>query len=428
MTSWRSRRAVPWPTAMPRITIVTAGHISTSPRVWREAQALSGAGHDVTVVGAWLTDLDAQMDLRLSQSGGFRLVVAADLRPRRGLGLTRTRFRAQRRLAARSAEFGLQSIDALAYAPRAILRAVRATRADLYVAHLLTGIWVAGALLEAGERVAVDMEDWHSEDLASDAHGQRSYMRRLEQTVLPEVCYCSTTSQALARELSRTYSISAPHVIYNGDPASLVAMPGPAPNGPLRILWFSQTLGSDRGLADAWRALGSLGQSVSWEMLLVCNSTSSTREAELTQLPAELRGRVRFESPVPPADLAVLAGSYDVGLALEQLINRNHDLTASNKIFRYLQSGAFVAATATAGQREVLGIRDGLGRLYNAGEADGLAEILATAARDVDRLRASREQRMHDATQFLAYETQSPRLVNAVEQALASRPRIGSAI
>ena len=39
---------------MARIAIVTSGHLSTSPRVVREADALAAAGHDVAVSGVWL--------------------------------------------------------------------------------------------------------------------------------------------------------------------------------------------------------------------------------------------------------------------------------------------------------------------------------------------------------------------------------------
>jgi hypothetical protein len=406
---------------MSRITIVTAGHVSTSPRVWREAQSLSAAGHEVTVVGLWLTDTEAQLDLALSRSGAWRLVVAADLRRDRGDRLRRTEARVRRRLAGYAARAGAPSIDAQAYSPGAVLRAARATQADLYIGHLLVGMWVARALLEEGQRVAIDIEDWHSEEPPERETTARAYARSIETSVLHRAVYCSTTSHAMAAGLAARYRLATPHVIYNSDPSELLPSIADAPAGPLRMIWFSQTLGSDRGLDDAWGALNVLGPRRDWELTVLCNSTPASRAEQLAHLAEPLRGRVRFVDPVDPRELPMLVSQHDVGLAVEPPNTRNRDLTASNKIFRYLQSGLFVAAAMTAGQSEVLRGRHALGRLYPPRDHAALAELLNEASDRLAELRATRHVRAAEATRSLAYETQAAVLRAAVQSALESR-------
>jgi glycosyltransferase involved in cell wall biosynthesis len=384
-----------------RITIVTNGHFADSPRVWREADALTDAGFDVIVVGAWVSDEQAALDLAMSQQRRWRFTVAADLRPSTRARWRRVAARARGRLAREaSRRLGVVDIHALAIAPGPVLRAARATRADLFIVHLETGLWVGRELLRDGHRVAVDLEDWHRENRADQPAAERAYLRELEA-------------------VSQAYGVPLPIAIYNSDPDALTPKSLDPPAGPLRLLWFSQTLGLDRGLDDALRALTLLADESDWTLSLLGRAAEPVRDVILGALPPGLRGRVCFLEPVTPTALAELTCRYDVGLALERKTPRSRDLTLTNKIFRYLQSGLFVAATDTQGQRELLELVPAHGRVYPAGDAASLARILGDAAANVAALRAERSRRAADAARLFAYEAQASKLVACVEAALA---------
>jgi hypothetical protein len=177
-------------------------------------------------------------------------------------------------------------------------------------------------------------------------------------------------------------------------------------------------LGTDRGLDDAFAALARIGTSLDWEFDLVCRSSPSARADALRLLPHALHPRVRFLDLVTPSELPALCARYDVGLALEQKVNRNRELTITNKVLRYPQSGAFLAATATDGQREVVERSPTLGRVYPPRQVEGLAEIIRDCALRLPELRATRTARADAANAIYAYEAQTPALIDVVRRSL----------
>jgi hypothetical protein len=63
-----------------KISIVTTSHISSNPRVWREADALSAAGHNLVDTGVWFDPVEAELDQQMLKSRSWQYIPAADLR------------------------------------------------------------------------------------------------------------------------------------------------------------------------------------------------------------------------------------------------------------------------------------------------------------------------------------------------------------
>jgi hypothetical protein len=88
-----------------------------------------------------------------------------------------------------------------------LLRRTRATPADLTIVHNEVAHCVGLRLLDAGRRVAADIEDWHSEDLLPQdrLHRPLALIRANERALLHRAAYTTTTSQALADGLHARY-------------------------------------------------------------------------------------------------------------------------------------------------------------------------------------------------------------------------------
>jgi glycosyltransferase involved in cell wall biosynthesis len=82
---------------------------------------------------------------------------------------------------------------------------------------------------------------------------------------------------------------------------------------------------------------------------------------------------------------------FDVGLALERSEPSNYALTTTNKIGSYLLAGLAIAATDTAGQREMLGDTPSAGFLYPSGKPELLAAGLQTWMKDRNALRVAQQ-------------------------------------
>jgi len=242
---------------MARGAIVTSGHFCTNPRVWREADALSARGHDVTVAGVSFDPVEAAQDRQMLAGRTWRHHVAADLV---GTAAGRQVTWAWRRLEARAGRtllgLGLETPWALGYAVPALLRAARRLQADLVQVHLEPTLWVGAQLLRDGARVGIDVEDWYSENDAAqrpDEAPRRRFLQRLERKVLAGAVHRSTTSDAMATALAERYGCGRPVTIYNASAARPLSQ---APSAPaLRLVWFSQTLGPGHGLEDLCAAL-----------------------------------------------------------------------------------------------------------------------------------------------------------------------------
>lgn len=402
---------------MARIAIVTSGHVSNNPRVRREADALADGGHEVTVIGVHYDAALAEADHGMAASRRWRLQPAACLHGEGAASwLRRLRWRARTRIASTLLRAGLDDPNALGYAPACLLSAARRLRADLTLLHLEPALWVARKLAAEGCRIGLDMEDWYSENdigITDDAP-RRAYLRRLEGAALRAAMHATTTSEAMAEALARTFAVPRPVAIYNADapPPSV-----PAPQDPsLQFLWMSQVMGPGRGLDELRRALPHVRGE--WELEIRAHAPEAMRAWFLEGLAPGLRARIRFEAPVPAEVLPAVVARHDVGLALDLPGCINKDLTAANKLLAYLQAGLRVVASDTVGQREVLARVPGAGRLCAAGDAGKLSEALEACIVERDGGRADRARIAGAADASFGPQVQAARLRASVDRAL----------
>jgi glycosyltransferase involved in cell wall biosynthesis len=263
----------------------------------------------------------------------------------------------------------------------------------------------------------VDFEDWYSEastETPLNLPAVRFY-RDLEQKILNGAVHVTTTTYAMANALQEAYSARNIAVIYNSTPV-IAERPSNRGDNTLRLVWFSQTLGKDRGLQDIFGALPLLEGK--WSLELRAKSSPSMRAWVESQVAPPLRSRVQIESTVPPEELSGVVARHDVGLALEQPCCRNRQLTATNKIFQYLQSGLQVAATDMPGQREVLKDIPLAGSCYPPGDFQTLAWILNGWIRELPRIEQRKNWIYREANARFSYQHQSETLLNSVDQAL----------
>jgi glycosyltransferase involved in cell wall biosynthesis len=263
-------------------------------------------------------------------------------------------------------------------------------RADLfYGGTSATLAAVADAAGRQGVPYALDLEDFHSaESEAPDADFTHALAARVEGAVFGRAAVITTSSAPIAWAYHARYGI-VPRVVSNtfplpSTPPDFVRQPG-----PLRLYWFSQTIGPGRGLEDAIAAAGRAG--VEAELHLRGRSCDGYLAA-LDELRAASAPRLAIvhHPPAPPDAMVDLARPYDVGLALEQMSVLNHQLALSNKALTYILAGIAVALTDTPGQR-VLGVELGPDRgLVPPGDIDALAALFARWAADPDALVAAK--------------------------------------
>lgn len=404
---------------------MTSGHLSTDPRLVKEADALSAADYDVRVIATEFSSWAKVFD------GDFR-DRGWKIESPRPFGPMAPRLQRFRQLArSRTAKL---LVKARIWHQRIVERAwhdatpdliAAATRvpADLYIAHYPAALPAAAAAARChSARYAFDAEDFHLGDPPEGPQYdlQRRMTRKIEGRYLPGCAFVTAASPGIAKAYAAAYAIPEPTVILNvfpranapeGPTPAGVATPGPS------LYWFSQTVGADRGLECAVRAIG---HSRFKPHLYLRGSVSPAYETHLRALAgaADAAGRIHFLPPAEPAQMERLAAQYDLGLAAETGNTSNHRIALANKIFSYLLAGVPVLLSDIPAHRDIAGSFGCAARLFRVDDSESLAHAIDFYLADPAMLAASRAQAYAlGQTRFNA-DVELTKLVQIVRDAL----------
>ena len=362
-----------------RVCIVTAGHLTTCPRMVKAADALHGAGYHVRVVSARYIPWANATDSVLRQLHTKWEWDPVDW----STSQTRYLWTGARHRAAETA-----SAPWVQHAPTALLARAKQRAYSELVARAIRGradvVYGGGGALAATARTATllrapfvfDLEDFHSAEEADSPAARRAsrVTAELERRLLPAAAALTTSSEAIADAYANAYGVR-PVVIHN-----TFEMPPRAPvlelrKGPLRLYWFSQTIGPDRGLEEVVAAAGIAR--IPLELHLRGNAqTGYVNALRATAQRSAPNLAIMVYPPASPDRMTSLCEKYDIGLSIETRAIPNRDMCLTNKSLTYMLAGLALVLTDTAGQRELLPDLDGGALMYPSGDAAALAEGL----------------------------------------------------
>lgn len=331
------------------ICIITQSHLCRNPRVLKEATALAKAGYNIQILtGIISTDLHTQDLEAIKDYPAITLLPIVNLSATTLLSLTDKLLSKLGK--ALVSKFRIENSLALGYGAARYYNKAKAVKADLYICHQELATHIGTKLLSAGCKVAFDLEDWYSEDLLPEARSERpiNLLRQAEAIALKQGTFCITTSNALAQKLSQVYNSTPPQVIYNVFPSPVISNKPKEFTNPLKLFWFSQTVGSGRGLE---RFIGLLAAFKNKLQLHLLGNITEHYRGELTALLPK-QHELYFHNLVSENQLAQKIAEFDIGLALELNVPMSRNYTITNKFFQYIQSALPVIASETDGQNE----------------------------------------------------------------------------
>ncbi|MBI3403201.1 MAG: glycosyltransferase [Acidobacteria bacterium] len=388
-----------------RICIVTAGHLSNCPRMLKAADALHGDGYRVRVVSvnhtAWAAEADRA--IRATRAWAWTIVDYARATARIAQALTGARHRAAMMAARRLGPARVPMAVAVRASSRAhteLVRAATGEPADLVYGGSTGALAaVAESALRLGVPYGLDLEDFHSAEQEGPAGAfAGALMERIERRVLPTAKFLTASSPLISQGYADKYGVR-PVTIHNTFSLEPDAPDSRAHDGPLRVYWFSQTLGPTRGLEVLVRAFGRAD--VPGELHLRARIVPSYFE-RLLRLQRETAPALTLvpHEPEPPAAMVRLARGFDAGWSGEELSFPNRAWCLGNKIFTYLAAGVPVILSRTPAHAalardlgEAACIFDGVEDL-----AQVLRDLAADPARRCRARRAARgaaERRWH---------------------------------
>lgn len=410
--------------------IVTTGHLASNPRVVKEATALAEAGHDVHVVHGHYSPWAAPYDTALIRNFTATKVPFGPHLASKGTYLHQSiRTRAARFLAARHPRL-IPALATRAVAPIAsdLVAAAARIPADLYIAHYTPAL--PAAMVAASRHAAAfafDAEDFHPGDLPDEVRHATTnrIIAAIEEKALPSAAFITAASPGIADAYANRYGIARPSVLLNvfsrtdaPDRPILAGETQPHPS----VYWFSQTVGGDRGLECAVRAIA---RAASKPHLHLRGTPAAGFVEALTSLAAAegVPDRIHVLPPEAPDRMVALAARYDVGLVGETGATLNRRIALTNKQFTYLLAGIPTVMSDVPAHCAFAAEAEGAAFLYGTDDPDSLAATLDQLLGNPERLAEARRTAFRLGQVRYNWEVEKEVLLQHVENALSLRER-----
>ncbi len=407
-----------------KICLVTPGHVSSTPRLVKEADALAEAGYDVRVVAARHYRPNDPLDASVIDRARWRCQrVEASGRIR--IRLWSIVRRLGQAAASRIREPGTR-LCAMAQNPVSlrILAAAAAEKSDLYVGHCLGALpAVALSARRHGTQYGFDIEDYHDGE-TTQAMGSpvlAKTARLLQSRLLPGARYLTASSPLIAEEYAKVYGVRAETVLNvfprSEAPAGPVSAPPISEDAPAVLYWFSQTAGGDRGLEEMLRVISKMRTPA---VMHLRSFVSEGYRAALARLAADLgvRHPPCFLPPANPQEMARLAAGAHAGICAEPLVVPNRDLCLANKIFTYMIAGIPTLLAPTRAHFRLASELGSAVRVLPLADPSRSAEIVDGLLRDPAEQSEARATAWRLAQTRYCWDVEKQVLLNSVAAAL----------
>jgi glycosyltransferase involved in cell wall biosynthesis len=409
---------------MAKICLLTPTQPSVNPRIVKEADALAEAGHQVHVLCGHTVAWADESDILLLRKRNWTCSYVGGLPGSMRHWWTRARHGAVRRFPLTWKVSRDAALCALARITPELRAAALKVDADLYIAHYAGALAAAGAVARRRRALlGFDAEDFESGyyEYRSGPRAIDKLTEDIEREYLPVCCYVTAASAGIGAAYAAKYGIAKPATVLNVFPRSErpAAFRETDAKAPLKLHWFSQTIGGDRGLEDVIGAMAML-RDARIELHLRGRCASGYQQ-QLLRL-AKDRGvdpaTIKFYPPAVSEEMIRVSAKYDVGLALEKAASPNRDLCLTNKIFSYLLAGNAVAATSTVGQKAIVEKLGSAGFLYEPGDSEALARGLRVWHDDRSQLEQARRQAWSLGANTFNWDLEKKKLVEVVGSVL----------
>ena len=400
--------------------IISSGQPSLNPRLVKEADALADAGYKVTVLYAYWNSWGTQYDRQLLPQKKWQAIrVGGDPEQARALYFISRLINKTATLLYQKFKIKQFAEAAIARSSFFLMRDAPKYKADFYLAHNLGALPAVVKAAKSNKKpCGFDAEDFHRFEASDDINDNGVILKTfVEDKYIPKINYLSAASPLIAEAYNKLYPGKHPVTLLNVFPLD-AAVSTPVINraGPVKLFWFSQTIGANRGIDTIIKALQLLS-SDNFELHLL----GFIPPGEKAQFIANLQiydVKLYLHEPVPPDKLIDFASQFDIGLAMENSIPVNRDICLTNKIFTYMQAGLAIAASDTSAQVKLMGEYPTAGKVYRQGDAEMLAGLLNAWHQSRNELLNARIESLRIGRTALNWESEAPKLLNAIKHTL----------
>ncbi|GAC1309865.1 MAG: hypothetical protein NVSMB24_26080 [Mucilaginibacter sp.] len=390
-----------------------------NPRLVKEADALSDSGYEVAVLYAYWNAWGTQHDEELLVGKKWKAICAGgDPKGRRLTWfLSRLIRKTARFLLRKTNSYSRFSDLAIARSSYFLTVEARKHYADLYIGHNLGALPATVKTAKLHKKpCGFDAEDFHRQELTDDIHSYDFKISKyLEDKYLPQVDYITASSPLIAGNYSLLYQRNIASILNVFPKVALNVADNK--NGPLKLFWFSQTIGPNRGLELVVEAISLTGINIELHLLGEVERTYKQNLFSLIKPIENINSRILFHEPIKGDEIFQFASQFDIGLAAETTVCLNREISLTNKLFTYIQSGLAIAASDTVAQSAFMHRYPQTGKVYR--DAKELASILTEYHKSRELLFQTKNQSFQIGQTQLNWENESRTFLKVIKNILA---------
>jgi glycosyltransferase involved in cell wall biosynthesis len=396
-----------------KVILISTGQPSLNPRLVKEADTLAANGYEVTVLYSHWNHWGTRFDKLLLPTKNWKAICIGGDPEHKPLVyfMSKVIHKAARIInkKTKGRRFAELAIARTAYF---MIRDAKKYKADIYIGHNLGALPATVNAAKANQKpCGFDAEDFHRNEVSDNANNTDVAIRtNIEERYFPELDYLSASSPLIASAYRKLFTNLNPTVVLNVFPIDKRVSQPENNNGPIKLFWFSQTIGHDRGLEEVIKALEQFDKDT-FELHLLGQIDPAFNVSN--------KIAIHFHEPIPSDQVIHFASQFDIGLAVETGSPLNRDICLTNKIFTYIQAGLCIIASDTSAQTQLMSEYPGIGKIYQKNNPQSLADVLTYYQQHKDELFKARSNAFEAAKGKLNWESESKNFLNLVEQTLA---------
>ena len=375
------------------ILFITSTNLSTNPRCYKEIQLAIENGYDASLVAFDLPGWSREFEKKYVETLGIKkfFYISGGRNPFLPWLFASLMEKLSRILY--QLNIRTDFIVAMAESKRALLllRTLKKLKhfPRLIIAHNPAAFYPASKFAKKiNSRLGVDIEDYHPGE--DNTPLLQHIEKKLMLNSLPAADYVSFAAPLILEETEKIFSQSGKiHeswiTINNAFPAADFPEHDNRETDKVSLVWFSQNIGSGRGLEQILPALDKFRTNI--ELTLIGNTNESFSKQWINH-----RLYVKKLPPLASGELNRLIGNYDVGLAIESGIDLNRKICLTNKLWVYFQSGIYILSTDTPAQKKFLKDHPGHGISCSPDE-QSIIEAIQNIIQDLGSIRSKKNER-----------------------------------
>jgi glycosyltransferase involved in cell wall biosynthesis len=379
------------------VALVTSAQPSANPRLVKEAKSLLHAGYLVSVIwcpiSPWADEFDQELFNEFPTIKWIKAGYHAKAEPI-GYWYARIRQKVWQFIYKNVGNYFDAAIKSHVLYSQELNSFALKKKADLYIGHNLGALpAIVKAAKKNKAKSIFDFEDFHRGE-AAEGSLQTRMVKEIEFFYTPLVDSITTASSSITEAYQTIFKKKNFTTINNCFPLTFaVECIQTLPDRPLKLFWFSQYVGKQRGLQTVIKAMSNFSRDEIM-LTLLGKATDEVKEyfyALMDEVGLN-KSQVEFLDPVQESEIVRIASLHHIGLAAEYVHIANRDLCLTNKLFMYMLAGNALLMTDTKSQQYFFQENSNIGLLYKQENVTSLINELKNYLDNPNILEEHREK------------------------------------